>query len=159
MCGESLSNQQSCSLKIGTPFKGSPAVISALARLKANVDSGVFSAVQAAAAAALETDYDGITGRIIDIYRKRRDMLAASLEKGGFRFTTPAATFYFWIEVPGGGSSIEYCGKLLEETGIVATPGVGFGERGEGYFRLSITAPEDTIRKAGKKLEEPGSLS
>jgi LL-diaminopimelate aminotransferase len=138
---------------------GSPQVISALARLKANVDSGVFSAIQAAAAVALETDYEGITGRIMETYRARRDTLADSLEKGGFSFTAPAATFYFWIEVPGGGSSIEYCGKLLEETGIVATPGVGFGEHGEGYFRLSITAPDDTIREAGKKLEELGGSS
>ena len=138
---------------------GSPKVISALARLKANVDSGVFSAVQAAAASALEKGFSEITGRINDIFRKRRDTLAESLEKGGFSFTSPAATFYFWIEVPGGGSSIEYCGKLLEETGIVATPGVGFGEYGEGYFRLSITAPDDTILKAGRKLEELGATA
>ncbi len=136
---------------------GSPGVISALARLKANVDSGVFSAIQAAAASALETGFTEITGRIIDIFRKRRDTLAGSLEKGGFRFTVPEATFYFWIEVPGGGSSIDYCGKLLEETGIVATPGTGFGEHGEGYFRLSITASDDTILKACRKLEELGA--
>ena len=136
---------------------GSPKVISALARLKANIDSGVFSAVQAAAATALETGFETITGRIVEIFRKRRDILADSLERGGFRFTRPEATFYFWISVPGGGSSIEYCGKLLEKTGIVATPGVGFGPHGEGYFRLSITAPDDTIIKAGRKLEELGA--
>ncbi len=136
---------------------GSPRVISALARLKANIDSGVFSAIQAAAASALETGFIPITKRIIEIFRKRRDMIAESLEKGGFKFTVPEATFYFWISVPGGGSSIEYCGKLLEETGIVATPGLGFGSHGEGYFRLSITAPDDTILKAGRKLEELGA--
>jgi LL-diaminopimelate aminotransferase len=136
---------------------GSPEVIAALARLKANVDSGVFSSIQAAAASALESGYTEITGRIIDVFRKRRDALATSLEKGGFSFRTPEATFYFWIEVPGGGSSIDYCGELLEETGIVATPGVGFGAGGEGYFRLSITAPDDTILKAGRKLEELGA--
>jgi LL-diaminopimelate aminotransferase len=136
---------------------GSPEVVSALARLKANVDSGVFSAVQAAAASALEKGYTEITGRIIDVFRKRRDSLAASLEKGGFEFEVPGATFYFWIKVPGGGSSIEYCGRLLEETGIVATPGIGFGKHGEGYFRLSITAPDDTILKAGRKLEKLGT--
>ena len=136
---------------------GSPGVVSALARLKANVDSGVFSAIQAAAASALEEGYTEITGRIIDVFRKRRDNLAGSLKKGGFRFEVPAATFYFWIEVPGGGSSIDYCGELLEKTGIVATPGIGFGGHGEGYFRLSITAPDDTILKAGKKLERLGA--
>ncbi len=136
---------------------GSPGVVSALARLKANVDSGVFSVIQAAAASALEEGYTEITGRIIDVFRKRRDTLSACLRRGGFRFEIPAATFYFWIEVPGGGSSIDYCGKLLEETGIVATPGIGFGGYGEGYFRLSITAPDDTILKAGKKLEKLGT--
>ncbi len=136
---------------------GSPEVVLALARLKANVDSGVFSAIQAAAASALEEGYTEITGRIIDVFRKRRDILAASLRRGGFRFEIPAATFYFWIEVPGGGSSIDYCGKLLEETGIVATPGIGFGGYGEGYFRLSITAPDYTILKAGQKLEKLGT--
>ena len=136
---------------------GSPGVISALARLKANVDSGVFSAIQAAAASALEEGYTEITGRIIDIFRKRRDLLAGSLRRGGFLFKIPDATFYFWIKVPGGGSSIDYCGKLLEETGIVATPGIGFGEYGEGYFRLSITASDDTILKAGQKLEKLGT--
>ena len=136
---------------------GSPGVVSALARLKANVDSGVFSAIQAAAASALEEGYTGITGRIIDIFRKRRDLLAASLRRGGFEFEIPSATFYFWIKVPGGGSSLEYCGRLLEETGIVATPGIGFGEHGEGYFRLSITASDDTILKAGQKLEKLGT--
>jgi LL-diaminopimelate aminotransferase len=136
---------------------GTPEVISALARLKSNLDSGVFSAIQAAAASALEKDYDAITGRIMGIFRKRRDSLAESLEKGGFRFKVPEATFYFWIEVPGGGSSMEYCGRLLEETGIVATPGVGFGSHGEGYFRLSITAPGDTILEAGRRLEKLGA--
>ena len=135
---------------------GSPGVVSALAKLKTNVDSGVFSAIQAAVASALEEGYTEITGRIIDVFRKRRDVLAASLRRGGFRFDVPAATFYFWIEVPGGGSSIDYCGELLEKTGIVATPGIGFGAHGEGYFRLSITASDDTILKAGRKLEKLG---
>jgi LL-diaminopimelate aminotransferase len=138
---------------------GSPGVVSALARLKANVDSGVFSAIQSAAASALEGDYAGITGRIMEIYRKRRDILGSSLRRGGFRFEEPAATFYFWIEVPGGGSSIDFCARLLEKTGIVATPGIGFGEYGEGYFRLSITAPDDTIGEAGKKLEKLGATA
>jgi len=136
---------------------GSPGVVSALARLKANVDSGVFGAVQAAAARALSNEYEKITGRIIDVYSERREILADHLARGGFSFERPEATFYFWIEVPGGEGSIDFCARLLDETGIVATPGVGFGPGGEGYFRLSLTTPTDTIRRAGKKLEERGS--
>jgi LL-diaminopimelate aminotransferase len=136
---------------------GSPGVVSALARLKSNLDSGVFSALQAAVASALERGYERIVSGIVDTYRRRRDSLAGSLGRGHFVFEIPEATFYIWVEVPGGGSSIDFCGELLERTGIVATPGVGFGEHGEGYFRLSLTAPEDTILRAGKKLEELGA--
>ncbi|MDD3643076.1 MAG: aminotransferase class I/II-fold pyridoxal phosphate-dependent enzyme [Candidatus Krumholzibacteria bacterium] len=136
---------------------GSPGVVSALTRLKANLDSGAFGAIQEAVAAGLGSPYGEITGRIIAAYRERRDLLAGCLRRGGYSFSVPETTFYFWIEVPGGGSSIEYCGRLLEETGIVATPGVGFGSGGEGYFRLSITAPTATIREAGEALERRGA--
>jgi len=136
---------------------GSPPVVSALAHLKANVDSGAFGAIQEAVAAALGEPYDRITSGIMATYRERRDLLAGFLERGGYSFAVPGATFYFWVRVPGGGSSIEYCGRLLEETGIVATPGVGFGAGGEGYFRLSITAATDTIREAGEALERRGA--
>lgn len=133
---------------------GSPEVISALARLKANIDSGVFTAVQAAVARVLCGDYHGIVSRIIDVYSERRDILADGLDRSGLDFTLPGATFYFWIPVPGGGSSIDFCRRLLEDTGIVATPGVGFGANGEGYFRLSITAPTGTIRQAAEKFAQ-----
>jgi len=69
----------------------------------------------------------------------------------------PPATFYFWIRTPGGIKSIDFCRLLLEEIGIVATPGVGFGEQGEGYFRLSITTETENIKEAGRKLEELSS--
>ncbi|MBU8920849.1 MAG: aminotransferase class I/II-fold pyridoxal phosphate-dependent enzyme [Bacteroidales bacterium] len=133
---------------------GSPEVISALGRLKANIDSGVFSAVQAAVAGLLEADYQSVINEIIDVYRERRDILSDGLRKARIEFDPPEATFYFWIPVPGGEKSIDFCGRLLDDTGIVATPGVGFGQGGEGYFRLSITAPTDTIRQACVKLAD-----
>lgn len=136
---------------------GSPEVVRALADLKANIDSGAFGAIQEAVAAALTGPYDRVTGAIRETYLERRDLLAGSLERAGFSFALPRATFYFWVRVPGGGSSIEFCGRLLDETGIVATPGIGFGAGGEGYFRLSITAPTATIRQAGEALERRGA--
>lgn len=135
---------------------GAPEVVSALARVKANIDSGVFGAIQETAAVALDELYDDLTGRMRAVYLERRNMLARSLERSGLDFTLPDATFYFWIRTPGDADSIRFCRSLLEERGIVATPGVGFGPGGEGYFRLSITTDIETIREAGRKLESMG---
>ncbi|MBN1163142.1 MAG: aminotransferase class I/II-fold pyridoxal phosphate-dependent enzyme [Candidatus Krumholzibacteriota bacterium] len=136
---------------------GSRSVIAALARLKGNIDSGVFTALQQAVAGTLRHDYREITSRTRSVFKQRRDMLAASLRRAGFSFSPPRATFYFWIKTPASTGSVDFCRRLLEDTGIVATPGVGFGRYGEGYFRLSITSSVDTIREAGMKLEEYSS--
>jgi LL-diaminopimelate aminotransferase len=132
---------------------GSREVIAALAQLKNNIDSGVFGAIQEAVAETMETGYERVLDAIRAVYRERRDVLAGHLERSGLSFELPRATFYFWIRTPGGGSSMEFCRFLIEECGIVATPGVGFGERGEGYFRLSITADTAVVREAGRRLE------
>ncbi|MCK4237280.1 MAG: aminotransferase class I/II-fold pyridoxal phosphate-dependent enzyme [Candidatus Krumholzibacteria bacterium] len=132
---------------------GSVEVISALAGLKANLDSGVFGAIQEATAAALRCGFRDITSRIRSIYLERRNILAGSLERSGLLFSSPPATFYFWIKTPEGIGSVDFCRFLLEEMGIVGTPGVGFGENGEGYFRLSITTDTETVREAGRQLE------
>ena len=133
---------------------GSPEVITSLARIKANLDSGVFGAIQEAVAGMLNGKFDPLVDRMKEIYGERRGILAASLEKTGLEFSLPEATFYFWIRTPNEMSSIDFCSTLLEETGIVATPGVGFGSNGEGYFRLSITTCTETVRLAGEKLEK-----
>ncbi len=132
---------------------GSSEVISSLQQIKSNLDSGVFGAIQEAVGAALVDHYGEITGRIRSVYRERRDILAASLDKSGYSFSVPEATFYFWVSTPDKEDSMDFCRALLEETGIVATPGIGFGERGEGYFRLSITTDTETVREAGRRLE------
>jgi LL-diaminopimelate aminotransferase len=136
---------------------GSPEIIAALSQLKNNIDSGVFGAIQEAVADTMDRHYDTIMGRIRLAYRERRDILAGSLERAGFSFTLPRATFYFWVRTPAGKGSMEFCRLLLEECGVVAAPGVGFGERGEGYFRLSITAATEIVREAGRKIEELGA--
>jgi LL-diaminopimelate aminotransferase len=132
---------------------GSPEVISALAQVKANLDSGVFCAIQEALAEVMEGGMQRLTERITAVYRERRDMLAGSLARSGLEFSPPEATFYFWVKNPTHMNSIDFCRFLLEEMEIVATPGVGFGAQGEGYFRLSITTGDDTIREAGSRLE------
>ncbi|MCK4349222.1 MAG: aminotransferase class I/II-fold pyridoxal phosphate-dependent enzyme, partial [Candidatus Krumholzibacteria bacterium] len=98
--------------------------------------------------------FDSLVDRMKEIYSDRRSILAAALEKTGLGFSLPEATFYFWIRTPHEMRSIDFCRTLLEETGIVATPGVGFGGHGEGYFRLSITTGTETVRLAGEILEK-----
>lgn len=133
---------------------GSPDLVAALARIKANLDSGVFGAIQEAVARVMNDNFDDVLGRTMAVYAERRSMLETCLGRTELEFNTPEATFYFWIRTPGGGDSIEFCRTLLDRTGIVATPGVGFGEHGEGYFRLSLTSATDTVREAGERLEE-----
>ncbi len=136
---------------------GSPPVVSALAALKNNLDSGVFGAIQEAVAAVLDGPFDDVMRRIRETYRGRRDILAGHIARAGLACAPPRATFYFWIRTPGGMGSIECCRLLIEKFGIVATPGVGFGPNGEGYFRLSITTDTETIREAGSRLEAFGA--
>ncbi len=133
---------------------GSPDVIAALAKIKSNLDSGVFGAIQEAVARVLNENFDEVLGQTRDIYTERRSILETSLGGTGLQFDIPKATFYFWIQTPDGRDSIEFCRSLLDRTGIVATPGIGFGEHGEGYFRLSLTAGTETVREAGERLEE-----
>jgi LL-diaminopimelate aminotransferase len=138
---------------------GSREIIAALSQLKNNIDSGVFGAIQEAVADTMDRHYEKIMSDTRGVYRERRDILAGHLERGGFSFAMPRATFYFWVRTPAGRSSMEFCHDLLEECGVVAAPGIGFGEKGEGYFRLSITADTETVREAGRKLEAIGARS
>lgn len=133
---------------------GSPDVIAALARIKANLDSGVFGAIQEAVARVMNDHFEEVLEQTRAVYAERRRLLESCLCKTELEFNIPEATFYFWIRTPGGRDSIEFCRTLLDRTGIVATPGIGFGEHGEGYFRLSLTADTDTVREAGERLED-----
>ena len=119
---------------------GNKDVIAALGKVKTNIDSGIFQAVQEAGIYALN-NAEELNGRIIKIFQERRDNMAEALKKAGFEFNLPKATFYFWVKVPEGYTSAEFTKKLLKEKGIVVTPGNGFGDAGEGYFRISITNP------------------
>lgn len=116
-----------------------------LGKIKTNVDSGVFGALQQAGIFALN-NYKKLNEPIRKIFQQRKDQMAQALKKANFEFEEPIATFYFWVKVPRGYTSKDFAKKLLEEKGIVVTPGVGFGEYGEGYFRISITNPN--IQKA-----------
>ena len=131
---------------------GHPEVITALAKVKNNVDSGVFGAVQDAAAEALD-HYDHASVRaMIDLYRERRDIVVDGLNSIGFGLQAPQATFYIWAKCPNGYTSMECATKALDDAAVVLVPGVGFGQHGEGYVRIALTVDADRTREAMDRL-------
>jgi LL-diaminopimelate aminotransferase len=130
---------------------GQPDLVSALGKIKTNMDSGVFGAVQEAAIAAM-TGEQSCVERMREIYRERRDLLAAALRSLGLEVRPPRATFYFFVALPAGQSSMDFAARLLDEIGLVVTPGVGFGEGGEGFVRFSLSVPTERIREAAGRL-------
>ncbi len=132
---------------------GNSDIIKELSRIKNNLDSGVFEAVQLAAARALSGPQDCVE-ETRQIYQERRDILIKGLEAQGFRMKRPMATFYVWAKVPPGYTSASCVERMLEEAGIVATPGIGMGPSGEGYVRFSLTVPKVRIEEAIERLKK-----
>ncbi len=131
---------------------GNPDILKGLLRVKTNVDSGVFQAVQEAAIAAL-TGSDRYIEENCKIYQKRRDVLVKGLREIGLNVEKPKATFYVWCEIPDGYTSIEFTKKLLDEAGILVTPGIGFGEYGEGFVRFALTKEVGVIEEAIERIK------
>src|SRR3954451_25058026 len=120
-------------------------------RLKTNIDSGMFEAVQLAAAAALELG--GPTAREMSaIYQRRRDLVCGALREIGVDVTPPKGTIYIWAPVPEGHTSESYCELVLEESAIVVSPGGAYGPNGEGFFRISLTVPDERLAEAVERL-------
>jgi len=132
---------------------GASDLLAGLLKVKTNIDSGVFEAVQWAGIRALEIA-DEVARANTQIYKERRDVLCRGLEGAGFEFKPPAATFYVWVRVPGGYDSISFAEALLSRCGIVVTPGVGFGQHGEGFVRFALTEPVERIEEAVERIEE-----
>ncbi len=132
---------------------GNSEVIAALRQAKSNVDSGQFEAVQDAAIAALSSDQSCVED-MRRIYAERRDVLVKGLREIGLDAPSPAATFYVWCPVPKGYTSAEFCARVLEEAGIVTTPGNGFGDPGEGYFRMALTVSAQRMQEAVERLRK-----
>lgn len=130
---------------------GNSFLISALAKVKSNIDSGVFTAIQEAGAYALN-NLEKIVPSLVEVFKKRRDFLATELQKLGYEFKKPNATFYLWVKTPKNMSSQEFCKKVLQEIGLVVTPGIGFGNSGEGYFRIALTVGEERLKEAAQRL-------
>jgi len=131
---------------------GRSEIVSGLGRIKTNIDSGLFQAIQEAGTEALN-HLDTPLPEIISIYERRRDVMVKGLQEIGLVVDRPKATFYLWIQVPKGYSSAQFAALLLEKGGIVATPGNGFGEEGEGYIRMAITVDEKRLKEAIERLK------
>jgi LL-diaminopimelate aminotransferase len=136
---------------------GNSKILAGLGRVKTNLDSGIFQAVQYAGIAALSGPQDSVE-EARSIFQARRDALVKGLRQAGWKIDPPRASFYVWIPVPRGYSSTEFAAKLLDQVGIVVTPGNGFGRHGEGFFRVALTVPQARIEEAVKRIKMSGLL-
>lgn len=132
---------------------GNRDVIFGLGKIKTNLDSGVFQAIQEASIIALQTE-DAVLSRIRNIYQDRRDALYEGLKGLGIQINKPKATFYLWAKVPNGFDSTTFVAHLLEKTGVLGTPGVGFGAPGEGYIRFALTQSVEKIKEAVERIRK-----
>ena len=132
---------------------GNKDIITGLGKIKNNLDSGVFQAVQYAGITALE-NYENLNSRIRQVYQSRRDFVMKKLDKLGWKYLKPKATFYMWTETLKGYDSAGMAKKLLQEQGIVITPGTGFGKDGEGFIRLALTVDENTLEEVFNRIEK-----
>jgi LL-diaminopimelate aminotransferase len=130
---------------------GNREVLAGLGKIKSNLDSGVFQAVQEAAIVALATG-DDILAPLRRTYQQRRDALLEGLRASGIEARTPRATFYLWARVPAGFNSASFAVHLLDRAGVLATPGNGFGEPGEGYIRFALTVPVERMKEAAERI-------
>jgi LL-diaminopimelate aminotransferase len=132
---------------------GNAEAISSYWRLKTNVDSGLFDAVQLAGAAALEGP-SGPLERMNETYARRRDLVIETLRDIGVDVTPPKGTIYVWAPVPEGHTSTSFCELVLDEAAVVVSPGSMYGPSGEGFFRISLTTPDEGLTEALERMRE-----
>jgi LL-diaminopimelate aminotransferase len=130
---------------------GSAEAIAGLGAVKTNVDSGAFQAVQFAAITAMDGPQAPVR-EMQNIYKERRDVLVSGLRELGWEVNSPVAGFYVWARVPAGTTSAECAARLIDEAGIVVTPGNGFGPSGEGYVRMCLTVDIERVREAVERF-------
>ena len=128
-------------------------LVALIGQLKTNIDSGIFQAVQWAAIEAMNGG-EQETRAACDVYARRHRLVADTLNSLGWHVKPPKATFYVWARVPSGYDSIGFASHVLDQVGVNITPGVGFGPHGEGYFRLSVTAPDERLEEAMSRMRK-----
>jgi LL-diaminopimelate aminotransferase len=135
---------------------GNAEAIRALSTVKTNLDSGIWNAAQRAAIVALEGPQDHVEKQRA-IYQKRRDVVVATFRELGWDLEPPKGSIYVWLATPAGEGSAGFASRLLDTTGVVVAPGTGYGEAGEGFFRISLTVPDDRLAEALDRIR--GALS
>ncbi len=136
---------------------GQAEAIEAYWRLKTNLDSGMFEAVQLAGVAALAPGVDALVAEQSAVYQRRRDLVCDALAAAGVQVTPPRGTIYVWAPVPPGyESAAAYCEHVLLQADVVLSPGGAYGPNGEGFFRISLTTPDDRLLEAVRRLRELG---
>lgn len=126
---------------------GNSYAIEVLGRFKSNIDSGVFQAIQYAGIEALEGSQECVD-KMRAVYQERRDVAMSGLQSMGWSINPPQGSFYFWIPVPKGYTSASFCELVLEKAGVIVTPGSGYGDYGEGFFRIALTVGIDRLKEA-----------
>jgi LL-diaminopimelate aminotransferase len=132
---------------------GNKDLVDAFWRLKTNMDSGMFGAVQAAAAEALTGPQDSVR-HLCEVYARRRDLLVAALRRIGLQAQPPRGTIYLWVPVPAGHTSGSFAELVLDQADVIVSPGAAYGPSGEGYVRFSLTVPDERLEEAVHRIEE-----
>jgi LL-diaminopimelate aminotransferase len=130
---------------------GDADLVAAYWQLKTNIDSGMFEALQEAAAAALRSDQSSVA-EMCAIYERRRDVLVAALQRIGLRVDPPKGAIYVWARVPDGETSASFTEKVIEEAAVVISPGAAYGPSGEGFVRMSLTVPDERLNEAADRI-------
>ncbi|MDP2211614.1 MAG: LL-diaminopimelate aminotransferase [Candidatus Aquicultor sp.] len=131
---------------------GNAKIIEALGRVKTNIDSGIFNAIQYAGIEALEGPQD-IIKEMCDIYQKRRDLVMDALGKLGLEAREPKATIYVWVKVPAGYTSASFATHVLDSVGVIVSPGNAYGPSGEGYVRICLSVKDDRLVEALDRIK------
>jgi LL-diaminopimelate aminotransferase len=130
---------------------GSAQAIEALGRVKTNIDSGIWNAIQRAGIAALDGPQDHVAS-MCALYKRRRDLVVDTFNEAGWKIEPPKGSIYVWLPVPEGHDSTSFATLLLEKTGVVVPPGRGYGQAGEGFIRISLSVPDDRLREGLQRI-------
>ena len=141
-----------CGWRLGMAC-GNPDLIAAISKVKENTDSGIFNPIQFAGIQALKNE-EAFIEDMTALYGRRRELVLSALRKIGIVFTPPRGTFYLWVPVPEGMTSLEFTNRLFDRTAIVVAAGTAYGKYGEGYVRISLTVPDDRLAEAMSRIEK-----
>jgi LL-diaminopimelate aminotransferase len=132
---------------------GNKEILAALCKVKENTDSGIFNAIQYAAIRALKQE-DANIYKMLETYSRRRKLVLETFAKVGMKFVPQKGTFYLWVPVPKGTTSIDFTTTLFEKAAVVVAAGTAYGQHGEGYIRISLTVPDRRLEEAMERIQK-----